>query len=164
MKKEEQGLSPVVATVLLIAIVMVIALILFLWFRGMIEEPGIKFDKNIKLACEDVDFEVDFDSESGMLTIVNNGNVPIYKFKLKIESEGSYTSEDIKQMIIEDSDGNPITWPSIGLTQGGIFLGHIGDYTSDAERILVIPVLLGKAGTTDKTYTCEERFSQEVEA
>ena len=56
MKK--RGLSPVVATVLLIAIVIIIGLIVFLWFRGMTEETITKFGtENIRFACDDVYFE-----------------------------------------------------------------------------------------------------------
>jgi len=40
----KKGLSPVIATMLLIAIVVVIGLIIFLWFRGMTEEAITKFD------------------------------------------------------------------------------------------------------------------------
>ncbi len=80
MKK--RGISPVIATVLLIAMVVVIGLIVFLWFRGMIEEEGTKFGKNVKLVCDDVNFEASY--SGGVLSILNIGNTPIYKMKIKI--------------------------------------------------------------------------------
>jgi len=42
--EKKKGVSPVIATVLLIAMVVVIALIIFLWFRGLTKEAITKFD------------------------------------------------------------------------------------------------------------------------
>ena len=44
--KRKKGLSPVIATVLLIGIVIALALIIFLWFRGTMKPAITKFDKN----------------------------------------------------------------------------------------------------------------------
>ncbi|MAG78897.1 hypothetical protein CMI40_00795, partial [Candidatus Pacearchaeota archaeon] len=46
MRINKKGVSPVIATVLLVAIVVIIGLIIFQWFRGMTQESIIKFDKN----------------------------------------------------------------------------------------------------------------------
>jgi len=140
--KKRKGLSPVIATVLLIAIVIVIGLIVFLWFRGITKEAITKFDgRNIKLFCEEVQLEATY--SGGYVYISNSGNVPIYKIKAKITSDGSYSTE-----ILEEG------WPETGLLQGGTYTGRI----SPGEELLLIPVLVGETSSEEeKAYTCEER-------
>ncbi len=142
MKK--RGLSPVIATVLLIAMVIIIGLIIFLWFRGMVEEQGIKFGQNIKLACEDVEFEASYDFSADMLYVSNIGNVPIYAMKIKIFEGGGYSTIDLNSAI----------------NQGGVFSGSIG--AGSADKIILIPVLLGNSKEGYKSYTCEEIYGHEI--
>src|SRR3970282_954737 len=93
-RKNRRGVSPVIATTLLIAMVVVTGLIVFLWFRGFTQEAVTKFGgTNIELVCGDVRFDSSY--SSGNLFLSNVGNVPIYSFKLKIESPGSHTTLDI---------------------------------------------------------------------
>ena len=148
LAKNYRGISPVIATVLLIAMVVVIGLIVFLWFRGMVVEEAIKFEKNIKLNCPDVNFEASYSGE--VLSILNRGNVGIYKMKLKIFREGSYETEDLSN------------WPELGLGQGGTFLADIGDEVEGASKIVLIPVLMGSSGEGKKTYICEDQYGYEI--
>jgi FlaG/FlaF family flagellin (archaellin) len=144
--KNKKGVSPVIATVLLISIVIVIGLIIFLWFRGITEEAITKFGgKNVKLVCEDVKFEASY--SSGYIYISNTGNVPIYKVKAKVYSSGSHST------IFISSD-----WPASGLTQGAAYSGPL----EAGEKIILIPVLIGKAESGEKAYTCEERHGVEI--
>ena len=132
MKK--RGVSPVIATTLLIAMVVLIGLIIFLWFRGLTQEAITKFDgQNIELVCGDVRFDSSY--SSGDLSISNSGNVPIYSFQLKVDMPGSHQTLDIKDVAS--------SWPEAGLNQGGTFSGDIGSSVSGAEKITVIPVLRG---------------------
>ena len=48
---DKSGLSPVIATVLLVGLVVVSGLIIFMWFRGLTQEAVVKFDQNIQLVC-----------------------------------------------------------------------------------------------------------------
>ncbi len=143
----KRGISPVIATVLLIAMVVAIGLIVFMWFRGIVVEEGTKFGKNIKLNCPEVNFDASYSEE--ILSIVNRGNIPIYKMKLKIFKEGSYETEELSN------------WPEIGLNEGGAFTGTID--VSDANKIILIPVLMGSSGEGKKTYTCEDQYGYEIE-
>ena len=143
MTKGKEGLSPVIATVLLVAMVIVIGLIVFLWIRGMTQETITKFgNQNIQLVCNDVYFEADYSGNT--LYISNSGNVPIFGMKVKIVEAGGHTTEDLR----EDSK-----WPEVGLNQGGVFSDSI-DY--DGEEIILIPVLIGNSEQGKKTYVCDE--------
>ena len=146
-QKNKKAISPVIATVLLIAMVIVIGLIVFLWFRGMVEEEKTKFGKNIKLVCSDVEFEAEYGS--GTLYISNKGNVPIFSMKVQIFDDSSHTTENIKELSGE--------WPATGLNPGRSFSGDIsGAIKSGDEKIILIPVLVGSSDEGEKAYTCDE--------
>ena len=85
MAKKESGkkaISPVIVTVLLISIVLVLALIIFLWARSFIDEEAQKFGESIKNACNDVQLSAQM--VSGNLVVTNQGSrVPVYALNLR---------------------------------------------------------------------------------
>ena len=144
-RKEARGLSPVIATVLLIAIVVIIALIVFLWIRGMTQEAVTKFGgKNIQLVCEEVYFEASYYQDN--LYISNSGNVPIFGMNIKEIRDGTYVTKDLREAS-ED-------WPEVGLGQGGVFSDYI---PFNGNEIVLIPVLIGESSSGKKTYVCDEK-------
>ncbi len=151
MKK--RGISPVIATVLLIAMVVVVALIIFVWFRGMVGESATKFGKNIELVCEDVEFDAEYSSSSNTLSVVNAGQVPIFQLRVRITEGGGHTTEEID----EDSTG----WDETGLGQGGTYSETLSG-ASNADKITVFPVLIGESSKGRKTYICEGQYGEDV--
>jgi len=149
---KKRGLSPVVATVLLISIVIIIGLIVFFWFKGITHEAITKFDgTNVKLVCGDVSFQAQY--TDGRLLVSNDGNVPIYKLKAKMEGAGSYTT-----VTVGESDSS---WPPIGLNQGDTYNGALN--INGATKILLIPVLAGQTDSEGKkSYTCDESQGKEI--
>lgn len=148
MNTKKRGLSPVIATVLLIAIVVIIGLIIFLWFKGMTEERVTKFGgENIKLVCDKVQFDAQY--TGGKIYISNIGNVPIYSFQIDIFIGGDHEAQAIESL--------DATWPATGLDQGEAFPGTIN--ANGADKIRVIPILIGESEEGDKTYICEESRS-----
>jgi len=147
VRKKRKGLSPIIATVLLIAMVIVIALIVFLWLRGLRGEAITKFGgTNIELICNDVRFEADYNYP--LLNIINDGNVPIFKMNMKVIKEGSYETIPLEEFN--------------GLNQGGIFTGDVSEEANDAEKIILIPILLGDSEKGKKAYVCNEQYGSEV--
>ena len=148
--KEKRGLSPVIATVLLIAIVIIIGLILFLWFRGIAKESITKFGgENIELVCDRVDFNAEYDL--GTLYFSNIGNVPIYGLNLEIYKDKGHKSYSVRDLVPN--------WPANGLSQGQTFSGDIASVASGAEKIRVIPILIGESNEGQKTYQCSDSSS-----
>ena len=153
--REKQGISTVIATVLLVAMVVVIGLIIFLWFRGITEEAVTKFGgRNIELVCEDIEFLSDYSIATGILSVSNIGNVPIFGMKTRISKQGSHETLDIKDL--------PVGWPNIGLRQGGTFSGDLSTEFTEANQVLLIPVLMGTSAEGDQTYVCEDRYGQDL--
>lgn len=147
-KSSRKGLSPIVATVLLVVLVMVLAAIVFLWARGFISEQVEKFGQPVDQACEGVSVDMDlFQTTSGSggwnLAVANRGTVEIHHFDVKEFSEGNSDISQLDYPLGEgDSEEFPITFT-----------------TSDVERIVVYPVLLGSIKNKDKNtpYTCVEQ-------
>ena len=150
MVKRKRGLSPVVATVLLIVMVIVIGLIIFLWFRGMTEEVVTKWGKNVAMVCDEVEFAAS--CSDGTLYITNDGNVPIYGMQVKVYNEGSHSTISLR-----DNDNGE--WTSTGLGQGGIFAG--GTF-SGYTKLVLIPVLMGESDAGKRPYVCEDRYGLEI--
>ena len=153
-KIRKSGLSPVVTTVLLITLTIAITVILFFWFRGMVIDTITKFDKNIELSCENVNFEAGY--SAGTLSIVNNGDVPIFNANIKTGSGGNYQTREITEF----SGG--ASWPSTGLPQGGTFSGDIGSEIGSTGEITIIPILLGKSSKGKRTFVCEGQYGKQL--
>jgi len=144
---KRKGVSPIIATVLLIAMVIALAMIVFIWMRALTKETITKFeDENIELACDKVKFEASYGI--GQLSVLNSGDVSLYDIKAKVSSvEGSVT-KSIRDSCLD-------SWPRYGLNPGGAFLGDIKGL--DGDEVKLIPVLLGNSETGKKAFTCDER-------
>ena len=148
--KNKMGLSPVVATVLLIAMVIIIGIIIFLWFRGFTQESITKFgERNVEIVCGDVNFQATY--SGGILSVSNIGNVPIYNMVLKISEQG-------KERSVNLNDVSGLGWPDKGLTAGASFSGNINTISNNPLELTLIPVLIGTSSEGgEKTYVCNER-------
>jgi flagellin-like protein len=140
--ERKKGLSPVIATVLLIALAMVLAMIIFIWARGWISEQIEKKGTPIDQICESVSMRVELYPIGGSdydLSISNDGSVSIHAIEIRAESKGS--SETFTREISLNEMGSTIK--RITLKSG-------------TERIIVYPQLLGtiKGKTDHREKTC----------
>ncbi len=142
----KRGLSPVIATVLLITLAIIIAVIIFLWARSFITEIPQKFDDPIEDACKDViyDAEIIVDANGATMSIVNKGNVPIYK--LSILQKKSTSLKNIGEVKIGVEKGKTITGAPL----------PSGSY-SEGDKFIVKPVLLGEVSTLTKEFLCDNK-------
>lgn len=157
MNKRKRGISPVIATVLLIMLAIILAVIILIWVRSFIGEQVTKDlgagNEIIDTFCDDIDFvaDVSFDGNQIMITAQNNGNVPIYGFEIRKK-----TAFSVKKIvdIVFDSET--------------LLSGETKDARADADnvktgdKLMVVPVLLGQAESGKKYYTCDEEFGQET--
>lgn len=142
--QHQRGLSPLIATVLLIGLVVTIGVIIFIWFQNLIGETITKFgDENVERACESVSLQATRNGQG--ITITNNGNVPLNSLKLRIDTGDERFTES----------------PQL---EGGVSVGSavtvtITNPTLDLETIRsvdIIPVLTGndESGYT-VAYSCD---------
>lgn len=151
-RMKKRGLSPVIATALLIVIVLVLALIIFLWARGFLAERTIKFGEPVERACDDVSFEAEVISVD-KLNVVNRGNVPLYGIDIYKLDNGRELIESVRCVSGEEtlrSGENCEMQTSASVLNSGI-------------NILVVPVILGEKGNTDEPFSCPTGLGQEIE-
>jgi flagellin-like protein len=137
---KKRGLSPVIATVLLIAIVIVIGLIIFIWARGFIKESGTKLGKSANQNCEEINIEASLDGTT--LSITNRGQIPIYKINLQKTSAGSTDVETINEKIAPGG--------STAYELGGTY-----------QKVNIIPVILVEVKGARQPFSCDS-FKKEV--
>ena len=154
MIKRKKGVSPVIATVLLVGMVIVLGLIIFTWMKALSKEAITKFDgENVEIICQRVNFDAELVGNG--ISIVNRENVPIYQMKAKLISAGGHETVYIEEL-------KPDTlWPRYGLDAEDSFVANI-DPGDETTEIVLIPVLLGNADTDKKKFTCEESAGRKV--
>jgi len=151
----KKALSPVVASVLLVALVLVLAAIIFLWARGFIGEQIEKGEKPISDLCGEASFNMELipkPSVDGIYTIevINTGNVAIHKFTIVKRLEGS-----------EERYEFDIGVGSQGKSRREADLRING---RKPESVTIYPALLGTvAGQSEnRPYTCTENGKTET--
>ena len=138
---KKRALSPVIASVLLILLVLVLAAIIFLWARGFIGEQIEKFGKPIEQICEDVSFEAYRDGSE--LEVVNKGNVDIRSLDIRMTKGGdSEVSNFNFQVDAGDSARGYITFE---MSDG-----------STPESLIAYPTLVGnvQGAGSNSLFTC----------
>ncbi len=142
-KKKKKGVSPLIATVLLIVVAISLFTIIFLWIRGFQRESILKFGTPIETTCMSLNYEIKFHPDK-TLEIINNGNFQIFRADVYItDQEGS-----TKKLGVTDGD----------LLENILPASSARISVSDCEKIKVIPVLLGttQAGA-EKEHACENQ-------
>lgn len=146
MRMNKKGVSPIIATVLLIAIVIILSLIVFLWARGFVGEKAQKAGRAVELACTEVSFEARYVSQGGgVIDVINRGNIPIYGFDVKEIGEG--------EVLVHEKLGSTLAQGDTGeIELGGI----------SGDEFLVVPVILaeGKEGRVE--YPCPDQYGYAV--
>jgi flagellin-like protein len=141
----KKGLSPVIATVLLVMIAIVIALIILLWAKDVFKEKTLKFGSNIENSCGDIIFQAEAVSDDQTINIVNEGTIPIYGIKLNQKGLG-FSSE---RALFSNTIG---TGETVNI-EATVLATDL--QLSQNDEFTVYPILIGEAGETKKTYVCE---------
>jgi flagellin-like protein len=145
---KKRGLSPVMATILLVAIAIILAVIIFLWARNFLEESITKNDRKVEQSCEDVVFKAE--AYNNRLYVENTGTVPIYRVELQLKQ----VFGDITQ--IPD-------WEGTGIRQGETADSALPPEATPTDTIVVMPILLGETDTRKKPHPCGESYGVEIE-
>lgn len=139
----KKGLSPIVASVLLILLVLVLASIVFIWARGFIGEQIEKFGEPIEDTCSIVQFEVA--RVDNTLEVLNKGEIDIRYLEVKMTKGGESITKSFDFPVNK------------GEFRSGTFSFSMSDDDSvDPDEIIVYPALLGnlKGESASNAYTC----------
>jgi len=144
----KKGLSPVIASVLLIMLVLVLAAMIFLWARGFITEQVEKFGQPVKNLCTSVDFDVELVNGSGIyeLEVVNRGNIDIFHLDIKKYKGGNSETGKFKFTV----DAGEARTEEVEIAM---------DDRTYPEKITVYPALIGtvKGKSSNKAIVCEDQ-------
>uniref|UniRef100_A0A7C5PAR3 Archaeal Type IV pilin N-terminal domain-containing protein n=1 Tax=Thermodesulfobium narugense TaxID=184064 RepID=A0A7C5PAR3_9BACT len=163
--KEKRGLSPVIATVLLIAIVIVLALIIFMWAKGFFKEKTQKFNEPIENSCQRVIFQAEVFSDGnnkGYIDAQNEGNIPIHGFELFKKENGEITG--IGSVIFSQSgvEGEEIVL--YGGENGRINIDYLATSIKSGDNIQLVPILIGLKGNEYQVFTCDKKYGVDITA
>ncbi len=148
----KRGLSPIIATLLLISITFALAIIIFFWARSFIEENIQKQGQPIQNLCGEISFQAEiYETSSGMtLFIENNGDVHIHGVEIKIEK---FIGEIIREAVLEDESVPPGRTREINVEDIGLV---------DGNKVILTPILQGETNSERKAYVCDEKYGIEV--
>lgn len=154
----KRGISPVIATTLLVGLAVIIAFIIFLWAKSTLAEQYLKFNEPVERSCEGANFGAEIYTEGGVkrISVVNRGTVPIYGFKMLFKASGELKEIGDFQC---DNSGTPIT-----LENGESCVRDATTEISANAVILFIPQILAERGNQEVPYTCDKSFGEEVNA
>jgi flagellin-like protein len=145
----KRGLSPIIASVLLILLVLVLATIIFLWARGFISEQIEKFGNPVEQQCENIDFSVELigGPAAYSLEVANHGNVPIIYLDVKKTAGGNSEVQSFKSFRLYPNEAYK-RGIDIEMEDGSI-----------PEEATIYPVLLGsvRGGKASKAFACVEQ-------
>ena len=146
----KRGVSPVIATVLLIGLAAVLALVIFLWAKSTLAEQYLKFNEPVERSCESVNYEAEF--TNGNFSVINRGNIPIYGFKVYSKTQSEL--RELKELKCLSSENVPIT----------ISTGESCTQAIDGDisgTVILVPQILAERGNQEVPYTCDKSFGEE---
>ena len=156
----KKGVSQLVATVLLIAMVIAITAIIFFWVRGFISEQIEKsiggVVKPVEQVCDEISFNAELQELQGKtyLYIFNKGNVPISDFAIKIyDNTGNSKVLNLGSGVAAGSS----QMFSLSSTETETLQSDIQN--QNTVKVIVIPDLTGyiKGTSKMKSFSCDEK-------
>ncbi len=87
--KNKNALSPTVATILMVVLILILAAIIFAWMRGFIRDSVEKNGLTAEKVCRELKFDAYYNTAGSKLSIVNEGNYAINGFEIKTVSGGN---------------------------------------------------------------------------
>ena len=157
--KGKRGISPIVATVILISLVVTLSIIVWVFLSGFTKELVIKEQKSVDAICQDdVEISAVVDVPGRGLLVSNEGNVPIAGVELELRKPGDAQRKFFSCPLEPGKTSDDINCPfPLGEFRNTLLSG--------CETATVIPVLLGtgqKSGKhqkspcelKSKTFTC----------
>lgn len=139
-----KGLSPVIATVLLISVALVLAVVVFLWARSVVGESVEKNGRAAELSCEEVAFRAE--AYNRQLFIQNIGNIPIYAFETRLVGEGEITK-------IEQSSGTISAGQTVNFSLEDATVG---------DELVIVPILIGETDTELVPVVCDDNYGVDI--
>jgi len=145
---EKKGLSPIIATLILVSVAVVLAVIIFIWARGFMTDQTLKFDRPIQNVCEDIQFSAEARLDNGelLVSVVNEASVPLYGVEVRKKSFASIEplNDGAKQFSGSLNEGSD---EEVSI--------DAGSEVESRDELLVVPIIVGESGNIKKSFTCD---------
>ena len=143
-----KGISPLIATVILVGVAIVLFGVVFFWLRGLVSEQVMKFDKPIEQQCDNIVLSAK--AEGNKVYISNQGNIPIVGINVKIKTDGKTITRSVKKPV--SGVIGPGKADVIDVSDEGF------DFAGAQERTIT-PLIQGKTVTSNKMqrYLCKTK-------
>lgn len=185
----KRGISPVIATMLLISIALLLAVIIFLWAKAFLEER-IQKDlgggpEPIESFCDEVNIAAEgFTTDKAAtqcdgnakgcsyVRVVNRGNIPVHG--LEIREKKTEAGERVATSVVavgtfskKTSEGRAVRTIRIGEDATVVVYPdptkeNDGKKLTGNSKLLVTPIILGEKGTQYEAHVCDSEFAVEV--
>lgn len=152
MLMNKRGLSPVIATILLISLAVVMALLIFLWAKGTLAERYLKFNEPVERSCESAVFDVEI--VGNVISVVNKGNVPLYGFELLLKESASISN--LTNFYCKDKHNFPVTIKNGESCQQTLYGLQQG------SNVIVVPIILSQRGTEYVPFMCDNALGKTI--
>ena len=148
----KKGLSPVIATVLLISIALLLATIIFIWAKSFVSEKAQKSGEAVELSCDDIQFDAEATIQGSNLhvNVVNKANIPLYGIEVRKEGLGS-----VKKVGLLTGGSGTVNVGETKAVDVGLDPGEL----NTGDKIIIVPIILGEVGEYKKAYTCDESYA-----
>jgi len=146
MTTRYRGLSPLMATILLVAVAIIAFAAIFMWVNTISVEKVQKFGAPAEDSCAQLSFVPTLSSNS--ILINNQGPITIYAIDLRIVKDGNEFTRFLR--------------PKDGFIEGGevdSVTASVEDLTGLIEKVDAVPIILGQGTQSQatKAYTCESQ-------
>lgn len=132
--RKKQGMSPLIATVLLIGFAVALAALVMTWGLDFIKEQTSRVDSSTEealLCVNQLDFKIEIDCQNNKIAIDNRGSMDITALRLrKHTAGGDVTPEQINQVL---KSGAKKWFDDLGPLK-------------DAEKVDVVATIKGSSG------------------
>lgn len=147
----KKGVSPIVATVLLMTLTIALGALIYIWAQGMMKEQIEKYGKNADQACQDLSWDAEIEHLSANLFdlyITNKGNTPLQAIDVKKIGKGKAL----------------IDRRTISLGEGSSTKATLTLERNLYDTIFIIPVIVGNVrGQRDnRQYSCPQQYGKEL--
>ena len=138
-KLNKKGISPLIATVLLIGFTVALAALVMTWGSGFIKKITTETSESTDLAlkCANLDFKItNVDCSSKSVTVTNDGATSIKAIKFRLWSGADAEIYDYNETVIGGFESKTVNLNAI-------------DFSS-LDKLEAIPIIAGVSGGEDK--------------
>lgn len=151
-KLNKKGVSPIIATVLLIAFAVALGAVVMNWGKGFVESTAKNTEEksNLELACQQ-ELQLSVKKIAGTPKVCYKNQSSPY-IKVMLENSGTQNITGLQFVIIDSNDATEINKTTISIGPGSVTsyntIGH--NLTGDIVQIEVIPMILPRGATTSQ--------------